>query len=174
MLGVFWLLNYNQNSSHPPGPHVTQGPGIIHQPRTDIGQSRSTGPHSTQGPYTRPGQTTVSPRSNGPPLYRRTSPSGGRTPARGRQRSAPGQLVPPTTERSAHQDPQSVPTQIVIRADPSVISLATSGQPAVPDPLESRAPAWVRPTTTQEMSLRSPLTPLSRSLAPSHPSSHSW
>ena len=67
---VFWLLNYNQNLSHPPGPHVTQGPGIVHQPGTDIGQSRSTGPHSTQGPNTCLGQTKVSPRSTGPPYHR--------------------------------------------------------------------------------------------------------
>ena len=90
-------------------PPCTGGPahqGPERQPGTDKGQSRSTGPHSTQGPYTRPGQTMVSPRTTGPPLYRRTSPSGGRTPARGRQRSVPGQLVPPTTEWSAHQDSQ--------------------------------------------------------------------
>ena len=163
MLGVFWLLNYNQNLSHPPGPHVTQGPGIVHQPRTDIGQSRSTGPHSPQGPYTRPGQTTVSPRSTGPTSFRGTSPSGGRTPAQGRQRSAPG--------RSAHQESQSVLKQFVIRADPTVITLA------VPDPShESRAPAWARPSTTQEMSLRSSPTPhaASRSLAPPLIGSHSW
>ena len=65
---VFWLLNHNQNSFHPPGPH-TQGLGTVRQPRTDNrsvpvnwsplhpgavhqhgtgnGQSRSTGPQPT-------------------------------------------------------------------------------------------------------------------------------
>ena len=96
---VLWLLNNNQNLYYPPPPHVTQGPGFTHQPRTDIGLSRSTGPHSPLGPYTRPGQTTVSPRSTGPTSDRGTSPSGDQTPARGRQRSVPGQVVssPPVT-----------------------------------------------------------------------------
>ena len=132
---VFWFLNYNQNSSHPPGPHVTQGPGNVHQPRTDIGQSRSTGPQPSQGPYTHPGQTVVSLRSTGPSIRRRASPPGGRTPARDRQRSVPGQLVPPVTGWPAHHLTQPVPEQIVIRADPSVITLATLDQPTVPDPL---------------------------------------
>ena len=65
-VGVLLLLDYNRNYSHPPGPHATQGPGTAYQPRTGIGQSRSTGPHTTQGPYTHPGQTTGQARSTGP------------------------------------------------------------------------------------------------------------
>ena len=114
---VLLLLDHNRNYSHPPGPHVTQEPGTVHQPRTDIGQSWSS------GPYTHPGQTTVSPRSTGPSIHRRASPPGGRTPARVRQRSVQGQLVPPSTVGPAHQGSQSVPEQTVMGAVTSLVTL---------------------------------------------------
>ena len=99
---VFRVLNYNRNSSHPPGPTSPGG----------------------QGPNTSSGQTFVSPRSTGPPSYRGTSHSGGHT----------------ITEGSAHQDPQTVTKLIVVRTDPSVITLTTLELPAVPDPVREPSP----------------------------------
>ena len=75
-----WLLNNNRNLSRSPDPQPTQWSGLIHQPRTDTGQSRSFGPQPPQGHHAPLGQTAVSPRSNGPSCCRRASPSGGRTP----------------------------------------------------------------------------------------------
>ena len=145
-----------------------------------------------QESYASPGQTMVSPgqlvptphRGHTPAQVRQMvspgqlvpNPPRGRTPPLDRQWSVPGQLVPPPTGGPAIQGSQPVPKQIVIRVDPSVIALTTSDQPAVPDPLKSQAPTWARPTTTQEMSLRSSPTPYaaSRSLAPSLLGSYSW
>ena len=63
---------------------------------------------------------------------------------------------------------QSVPKQIVIRAVPLATTPATPIKTTIPDPSHgSRAPAWARPTTSQEMSPCSSPTPYatSRSLA---------
>ena len=82
------------------------------------------------------------------------TPPKGNTPARDRQRSVPGQLIPPCTGRPVHQGAerqlgadkdqpqvkwsalrasQPIPKQLVIRADPPVVALATLDHLAVPD-----------------------------------------
>ena len=84
---VFLLLEYNQNYPHSTGPTSPRG----------------------QGPYTNTGQTMVSPDPGPGQLV--PSPPRGRTPARDRQRSVPGQLVPQSTGGPAHQG--SHPVQIL-------------------------------------------------------------
>ena len=137
---VLLLLDHNRNYSIHLAPTLPRGQNWRASPGQATGQSQSTGPQSTQGSYTRPGQTLVGPRSAGPPLYSRTTPSGGRTPAWVRQRSAPGQLVPPATEWSEHQVSQSVLKQIAIRAVPSVTTPATPIKPLFQTPLAGAEP----------------------------------
>ena len=132
------LLDHNRNcSTHlaPTLPRVARA-----SPGQATGQSRSTGPQSSQGSDTRPGQTTVGPRSADPPLYSGTSPSGCRSTAWVRQRSFPGQLVPPAIEWSEHQMSPSVPKPIMIRAVPSVTSPATPIKPLYQTPLTGAEP----------------------------------
>ena len=101
---VFLLLDYNRNYSHSTGPTSPRG----------------------QVPYTNTEKTMVSPDPGPDQLV--PSPPRGRTPARDRQRSVPGQLVPSSTGGPAHQGSQPVPKLTVVSA---VTPLVTIDQPAL-------------------------------------------
>ena len=83
---VIWLLNYNQNLPHPPGPTSPRG----------------------QGSHTTPGQTLVNPDQLVP------SPPKGITPAWDRQRSVPGQLAPLVQEDQPIRGPNASTVQTKI------------------------------------------------------------